>query len=218
MITKKVWFGAVAAVGGGACIAVAALNGFVPGLEDVADPLGRPSELSLEVIHSASEFDRISAGLVPAHLDLGRRAQVLRTLSGDLDGLVGKAGELVPAAGKTNEGTAAVRDIARPLPLLIDRVTGRAREATPEVTNLGAAVGSVTNELENIHDGLGTVQGNLASLGPRAEIIMNVLEDVQEESSRLRPIGPLLPLIRPLNEAGVGPALSGVHGLLNVGE
>ncbi|MEB3371354.1 hypothetical protein [Saccharopolyspora mangrovi] len=214
MITKKTWFASVAALGCGSCVAVAMLNGFVPGLRDIADPLGRPSQLSSEVIHSASELDRLTSELVPAHEDLGQRMQVLNVLAGNLDGLVGKTGELVPAAGGVNAETAAVGDIARPLPSMIDKVTGRARQAAPQVAELGTAVGSVTTQLENIGSGLTTIQGDLQALGPRAKMISGTLGKIESESARLRPVAPVLSLLRPVTSSDNGSLLP---GLLNIG-
>lgn len=214
MITKKVWFAIVGAFGGGAAVLLSIANGFVPHTEDLVDPLGRPSELSLQVIHSASEFDRLSATLVPKHGDLGGRIGVLQTVADDLDGIVGKAGDLVPSAQTVNAGTTSVQGVATPLPALIDKVTGRAKEATPVVKGLGDSVGSVASQLATIGGSLNGVRGDLAALGPRADLIVAILKRIEDESARVRPVSPLLALLSQLTN---GPSQPNT-GLLGLGK
>jgi len=191
-MTKKTWGLFVLVVGLGTAVLMSVVNSFAPGVEDVKDPLGRPSALSLEVIHSASEFDRLSAGLTPKHRDLAGRVQTLNTVATSLEGLVGEAGSLSGKAESVNAGTVSVRSSATPLPGLIRKVSGRAREATPVVNDLGSAVSSVTGQLESVNGGLTGIYGDLAALGPRATRIVQLLHQIEEESRRVRALGPLL--------------------------
>ncbi|MCQ4079108.1 hypothetical protein NGB36_00365 [Streptomyces sp. RB6PN25] len=195
MLTKKVWFATVATLGGGACIVIGMLNRFVPHLQDLSDPLGRPSALSLQVIHSASQFDSITSVLVPKHHDLGQRIQVLHTVADDLDGLVNKAGGLVPSAQAVNGDTTTVQGVATPLPPLINKVTGRAQQATPQVNALGNAVSSVTTQLNAVDVNMTAIATDLGALGPRAQEIVAILQEIEAESERIRPVAPLLPVL-----------------------
>jgi hypothetical protein len=192
----------VVVLGGGTCVILSALNGFVPHTADLKDPLGRPSALSLQVIHSASQFDQITAVVLPHQDNLGQRIQVLRTVADDLDGIVGKAGGLPPTATTVNTDTTTVDGIAGQLPPLIARVTGRADQATPVAGSLTTAIGSVATQLQDIHGNLVTVQGDLAALGPRASDIVAILGQIQAESARIKALGPALGLLGSLVNGG----------------
>lgn len=197
MITKKAWTALVLVLGVGSAVVLCALNGFFPALRDVSDPLGRPSKLSNEVIHSAGQFDTLTAVLVPKHAELASSIQTLRPLSVDLEALTDKAGVLSGQAVTLNESTRSVASIAAPLPDLVARVTVRSNTASPTVAGLSTAVGSVTTQLELILPGLTTVQGTLAALGPKASGIAATLANVQEAAAHVREFGPLLAVIGP---------------------
>jgi hypothetical protein len=210
MIPMKLWWTVVLVPLVVVAVLLSILTGFLPGLHDLTDPLGSPSKVGLTIIKSTDDIDRITAALVPKHSDLAQRAQIVKTLASDLDNLVGKAGELAPAAVAVNNDVRSVQGVATPLPQLISNVTGRANQATPTVAALGAAVGSVTYQLELIGNGLGSAQGSLGALGPRASSIVGSLELIEAETARLRPVGPLLSyLARLVNGTGSSPGLLG---------
>jgi hypothetical protein len=213
-MTKKIWLLFVLVVGVGTAVGLAAANAFVPTVADVKDPLGRPSSLSLEVIHSASEFDRLTFILVPKHRDLSGRIQTLTAVAADLDTLVGEAGGLSGKAISVNAFTTSVNSTAGPLPGLIAGVAARAHQAAPVVGNLGTAVSSVAGQLQAINGGLADIYGDLAALGPRATTINNLLAQIQEESQRIRSLGPVLSslsgLLDPVINGATGGLLSGL--------
>lgn len=197
MITKKAWFGVVLGLGVAPAVLLCGFNGFVPGLEDIADPLGRPSQLSLEVIDSAGQFDTLTAILIPKHARLAADIQVLGPLADDLESLTDKAGELSGQAKILNSSTHDVSIIAGPLPDLVANVTGRADQASPTVAGLATAVGSVTTQLEAINTGLTTIEGTLGVLGPKAAAIAATLATVEEEARHVQAVGPLLAVVGP---------------------
>lgn len=205
---KKTWGLFVLIVGLGTAVLLSVSNAFVPTVADVEDPLGRPSALSLEVIHSASEFDRLAGALVPKHGDLSQRIQTLNIVADDLDTLVGKAGGLPQKATSVNAHTRTVRSTAQPLPDLIADVTGRARQANPVVGGLGNAISGVTVHLEAITGGLIGIYSDLAALGPRATTINELLAKIQDESRRVRAFGPALTIV----STTLGPVLQGGSG------
>jgi hypothetical protein len=208
-MTRKAWTGFVVLVGLGLAVLLCTTNSFAPGLTDLKDPLGRPSALSKEVIHSASEFDRITATLVPKHDDLSQRVTTLTLVSDNLGTLVGDAGGLSTSSTEVNDGTRRVRQVAKPLPPLIASVTSRAVEATPVVGRLGNAVGGVTIQLRAIEGGLGSIYTNLAQLGPRATTISGLLVQIQGDSERVRALGPLTSLIaQVLNSTNLSDSLT----------
>ncbi|EKT77775.1 hypothetical protein WSS_A35913 [Rhodococcus opacus M213] len=197
MITKKAWLGVVLALGVAPAVLLCAVNGFVPGADDVVDPLGRPSQLSLEVINSADQFDTLTSILVPKHAQLSSDIQALNPLANDLEGLTDKAGELAGQAKTLNASTGDVSTIAAPLPDLVANVTGRANQASPTVAGLSTAVGSVTTQLEAINTGLTTIEGTLGTLGPKATAIAATLANVEEEARHVQELGPLLAVVGP---------------------
>ncbi|UZG60289.1 hypothetical protein [Rhodococcus opacus] len=197
MVTKKAWFGVVLALGVAPTVLLCAVNGFVPGVDDVIDPLGRPSQLSLEVIDSAGQFDTLTAILVPKHAQLASDIQALNPLATDLEGLTDKAGELSGQTKTLNASTGGVSTIAAPLPDLVANVTGRANQASPTVAGLSTAVGSVTTQLEAIYQGLTTIEGSLGALGPKATAIAATLSNIEEEARHVQEFGPLLAVIGP---------------------
>jgi hypothetical protein len=213
MIPMKLWWTIVLVPLVVVAVLLSVLTRFVPGLHDLTDPLGSPSKVGLTIIQSTSEIDRITQALLPKHSDLAQRARMVKTISSDLDTLVGKAAELAPAAVSVNNDVRSVQGVATPLPQLISNVTGRANQATPTVAALGAAVGSVTYQLELIGNGLGSARGSLAALGPRASSIVGSLQLIEAETARLRPVGPLLSyLARLVNGTGGSPGLLGGGG------
>jgi hypothetical protein len=197
VITKKAWLGVVLGLGVAPAVLLCAVNGFLPGLDDVVDPLGRPSQLSLEVIDSADQFDTLTGILVPKHAQLAGDIQTLGPLANDLEGLTDKAGELTGQAKTLNSSTGDVSAIAGPLPDLVANVTGRANQAGPTVAGLSTAVGSVTTQLEAVNDGLTTIEGTLGALGPKATAIAATLANVQEEARHVQEMGPLLAVVGP---------------------
>ncbi|PBC35065.1 hypothetical protein CJ179_49855 [Rhodococcus sp. ACS1] len=197
MITKKAWLGVVLGLGLAPAVLLCAVNGFLPGLDDVVDPLGRPSQLSLEVIDSAGQFDTLTGILVPKHAQLAGDIQALDPLAHDLEGLTTKAGELTGQAKTLNSSTGDVSAIAGPLPGLVANVTDRANQASPTVAGLSTAVGSVTTQLAAINTGLTTIEGTLGTLGPKATAIAATLANVEEEARHVQELGPLLAVVGP---------------------
>ncbi|MBH5143450.1 hypothetical protein G8767_27395 [Rhodococcus sp. IC4_135] len=197
MISKKQWVAVVLAVGVGPALVLCVLNGFVPGLDDVSDPLGRPSTLSQELITSAGQLDELTSIFVPKHAQLSADIQALTPLADDLEGLTAKAAELPGQSVTVNSSTQNVSAIAGPLPDLVAMVTGRTDQAGPTVAGLATAVGSVTTQLESINTNLSTVQGTLGELGPRGSAIAATLANIEEESRHVQEFGPLLAVIGP---------------------
>lgn len=206
MIARKAWYLTVAIFGLVPAVVLCLVYGFIPGVNDVKDPLGSPSKLSDEIVDSAHQFDVYTAGLVPKHKTLSENIQVLNPVSINLKELTDSAGKLSGQAKSLNASTADVTRIASPLPGLIQTVTERSDEAAPTVAGLSTAVGSVTTQLENINDGLVTAQGSLGALGPRAHGIAKTLATVQEEAAHVRELGPLLAILGPLVNGPKTPA------------
>lgn len=188
----KSWLTFVLVVGLGGAVLLSAANSFVPGVQDVKDPLGRPSALSKEVIHSASEFQRITGILVPKHDWLSQKIQKLGTVSDDLSTVVGQAGQLPGAAITVNGDTTTVSKVAVPLPGLIGHITSRAQEAGPVVNDLGASVDGVATQISAVNGQLGGALADLATLGPRARTIVGLLAQIQDESVKVKVAAPLL--------------------------
>jgi hypothetical protein len=197
MISKKRWIAVVLVLGIGPALALCLLNGFVPGPDDVSDPLGRPSALSQELITSAGQLEELASIFVPKHAQLAVDIQALTPLANDLEGLTNKAGELPGQTTSVNSSTKDVSTIAAPLPDLLATVTGRANEASPTVAGLATAVGSVTTQLESIEQNLTTIQGTLSELGPRGSAIAATLANIEEEARHVQEFGPLLAVIGP---------------------
>lgn len=197
MISKKRWIAVVLAVGAGPALILCTFNGFVPGLEDVRDPLGRPATLSQELIGSAGQLDELTAIFVPKHAQLAIDIQALTPLANDLEGLTNKAGELPGHSTSVNSSTKDVSNVAAPLPDLVANVTGHANQASPTVEGLATAVGSVTTQLESIEQNLSTVQGALGELGPRGSAIATTLANIEEEARHVQEFGPLLAVVGP---------------------
>lgn len=207
MVTTKTWTAIVVVLGLGIAVILCLINGFFPATRDISDPLGRPSKLSSELIHSAGQFDTLTGILVPKHDQLSGDIQTLGPLADNLAQLTDRAGELSGSASTVNGSTSSVSSIAGPLPDLIASVTGRANQAAPTVGGLTTAVGSVAGELDAMHGGLTTIQSSLAQLGPKASSIAQTLAVVQEEAAHVREFGPLLAVIGPpVNSLGI-PAL-----------
>lgn len=202
-------------IGLGGAVLLSVSNSFKPRLTDVADPLGRPSALAKEVIHSASEFQRITGILVPKHSSLSQRIQRLGTVADDLGTVVNQAGRLPGTSETVNHDTSAVSGVAAPLPGLIDHVTSRARQATPVVGDLGASVTGVTTQIDAVHTQLTGAFTDLAALGPRARTIVALLAQIQAESVKVRPIMPLLQALKgPLSAVENVPLLNNILALL----
>lgn len=214
-MTGRVWLLVVLVLGLGGAVSLSAANSFTPGVEDVKDPLGRPSSLAESVIFSASEFERITSDLVPKHGTLSQRIQRLGAVADNLAVVVDDAGTLPGASERVNGDTATVNRVAVGLPGLIRSVTERAVQATPVVGDLGESVAGVTTELENVQTQLDGAFGDLAALGPRADTIVGLLADIQTQSARVRSLGPLLSaLAGPLEQVYDLPVISAVLDLL----
>jgi hypothetical protein len=195
VITARSWWLVVAILGGGASLLLAVVFRYVPSTEDLLDPLGRPATLTDSIVSSSAGLDQVTTVLVPKQAELTRRISVLTTVAGSLDGVVDQAGELTPLAGDSNQEIAHVVDVARPLPALITRVTGRANEATGVAQDLGGTVTSLDTGLARAGDRLVALHASLGPLGPRAEAIAEVLARLERESQRIAPVSPVLGLI-----------------------
>ncbi|HEY4005791.1 MAG TPA: hypothetical protein VGM60_11485 [Pseudonocardia sp.] len=195
MISARSWWLVVAILGGGASVLLAVVFRFVPSTDDLADPLGRPSRLANSIISSSAGLDQVTSVLVPKQGELTRRIGVLDTVAGSLDGVVDRAGTLSPLAGEANEGITTVVGIARPLPGLITRITGRANEATGVAHDLGDTVTSLDTGLGAVGDRLVVLHGSLVPLGPKADSIAEVLALIERESQRVAPVSPVLGLV-----------------------
>lgn len=219
-MTKKAWLVFVLIVGLGGAVFLSVTNSFTPGLEDVKDPLGRPSALSKEVIHSASEFERITGVLVPKHGSLSHRIQRLTTVADDLDVVVDQAGHLPGKSASVNRDTSTVSEVAVPLPGLIQHITRRAVEAGPVVGDLGSSVSGVTTQIDAVGLQLTGAFEDLAALGPRARTIVDVLAQIEAESEKVRRIMPVLnalhfrEVLSVLNGIGLLHLLDGTIGTL----
>ncbi len=195
MMTKKLWLLTVLFVGGTMSTGVAVSNRFVPSMEDVADPLGRPSALALELIHSSSELERITGILVPKHADLRGRIGVLNGVSDDLDAVAGSADSLDDLTMSANSGAARVGAVSIPLPGLIGNVTARSTQAVSAVDRLHGAAGSISAQLEQVVAQEQAIYRSLQQLGPRARSIAAVLANIEQDTSRLKTAGPVLRLL-----------------------
>ena len=206
MIAKKYWCALVAVLGVVPAMGLAIFHGFVPGLSDVADPLGRPASLSLDLIESADTMDELTAELVPKHTTLAGDVQVLHPLADNLAELSSSAGELTTQASSLNASTAHLAAIGAPLPGLISDLTTLADQARPTVFDLSGAVGSVGQQLGAIERGLGTISGTLSALGPKAATISSTLAVIEEEARHVQEFGPLLAVLGPAVNGPLAPA------------
>ncbi|WP_262365861.1 hypothetical protein [Gordonia sp. OPL2] len=173
------------------------MNRFIPGVNDLKDPLGRPSDLSNDIIYSASQFDVITGELDPKHKDLSQSIQVLTLVAGDLRKLTDAAGRLSGLAISVNDSTTGVSGIAGGLPAKIQQLTQRSDTAGPTVLTLAGSIQAVTDQLETVNVNLKTVGSTLATLGPRADSIAAVLATIEEEAAHVAELGPLLALLGP---------------------
>jgi hypothetical protein len=195
VITARSWWLVVAVVGGGASVLLAVVFRYVPSTEDLLDPLGRPATLNNSIISSSAALDQVTTVLVPKQAELTRRIGVLTTVAGSLDAVVDQAGTLSPLASVANHKIGHVIDVARPLPGLIARITGRAKEVTGAAHDLGGTVTSLDTGLSTVGDRLVALHVSLGPLGPRADAIAEVLARIERESQRIAPVSPLLGLI-----------------------
>jgi hypothetical protein len=195
VIAVRTWWLVVAILGGGASVLLAVVFRYVPSTDDLLDPLGRPSTLNNSIISSSAGLDQVTTVLVPKQAELTRRISVLTTVAGSLDAVVDQAGTLSPLASAANQEIGHVIDVARPLPGLIARITGRANEATGSVHDLDDTVTSLDTGLARVGDRLGALHASLGPLGPRADAIAEVLARVERESQRIAPVSPVLGLI-----------------------
>lgn len=197
MINRKSWITIVVILGLVPAVLLCLGYKFVPGATDLADPLGRPSELSQGIIHSAGRFDELAGDLDPKHRELSQSIQTLNPVADDLAKLTGKAGELSPLAVALNAATTGIAGTAEGLPGKLDLLTKRSNGAAPVVRDLSGSIGGVTTQLESIHGELKTIKGSLATLGPRAKGIAATLAHVEEEAAHVQEMGPLLALLGP---------------------
>jgi ABC-type transporter Mla subunit MlaD len=192
MIARRTWLVFVGVLGLGGALVFALIFRYVPVVNDVTDPLGRPSTLANSVIYSSSQFDEISGVLVPKHAELTSRIAVLDTVADSLDGVVDEAGDLTPLAVQVNNGTDQVVGVAVPLPNLVGQITDRSKQATGAVGDLHGTIVDLTGGLQRVGDRLGTIHGTLGQLGPKADNITAVLAQIDDESKRIAPLGPVL--------------------------
>ncbi|GGO00737.1 hypothetical protein [Nocardia rhizosphaerihabitans] len=206
MAGKRTFTSVVLAAGAVPALGLCVLNGFLPSLRDVSDPLGRPSVLSEQVIDSAQQLDTVTAKMEPKHALLAVDIQVLGPLSGELGVLAGRSVELSPLAALLTGDAEKVGRIAGPLPDVVAGVTGRATEADSTMAGVSTSIGSVTTELQGIHGGLGTIRGTLQALGPKTSGIAATLAVIAEQAAHVQVFGPLLAVIGPpVNSLGIPP-------------
>lgn len=206
MISLRSWFRMLIAVTLVPILALCVIYKFVPKWENLKDPLGSPSQLSDEIIYSASQFDAITSRLDPKHQRLSESIQVLRTVDTNLAKLTGDAGRLPGLAITLNQSTSAVVDITAVLPSKIELLTKRSNTTGPAVTGLSNSIDGVTTQLELINTRLQTVGTSLATLGPRANGIARTLSHIEEEAAHVQELGPLLALLGPLVNGPKHPA------------
>lgn len=209
MISRKAWLGVVVVLGIIPALVLCVGYRFVPVFQDLSDPLGRPSNLSLGLVNSAQQFDIITGELVPKHKELSGSIQTLHPVARDLAKLTGEAGKLSDLAITLNTSTAGIARIAGGLPEKIDLLTGRATVASPVVSDLTGSIGGVTTELRSVSEELGTIQTSLSALGPKARGIAATLAHVEEEAAHVREFGPLLALLGPAVNGPKAPAPAG---------
>lgn len=206
MVSKRAFTSVVLAVGAAPALILCGVNGFFPAFRDISDPLGRPSLFASQIIGSAEQLDDLTAELEPKHARLASDIQALRPLSNDLGVLAGRSIELSPLAVTLSGSASNVSRIAAPLPNSVAGITARADEAGSTVAGLSTAVGSVSTELQEIHDGLTTIEGTIQALGPEASGIALTLAAIAEESAHVKEFGPLLAVIGPpVNSLGIPP-------------
>ncbi|MDF3281089.1 hypothetical protein [Gordonia sp. N1V] len=197
MVSTRVWLVTLGVIALVPILVLCVVNRFIPTGTDLKDPLGRPSDLSNQIIYSAYQFDVITARLDPKHQELSQSIQVLETVATDLAKLTDAAGRLTGLAGTVNESTSGVIGIAGGLPEKIQTITVRSDTAAPTVLTLAGAIQAVTNQLAAVNGGLQTVGSSLATLGPRAHSIAQTLSYIEEEAAHVRELGPLLALLGP---------------------
>ncbi|GAA5117554.1 hypothetical protein [Haloechinothrix salitolerans] len=203
LLAKKTWWVVTLVLTGAVAGTIAVTTAFVPGVDDIKDPLGRPSGLAKEVIFSASEFDRLTGILVPKHSELSERIGVLNGVATELAAVVDEAGTLAPVSAQINSDTDDVVNIADPLPRRIGDVTERAEQANATVSALGQSVGSVTYELRRVLAAQKVVYGSLQTLGPRAEEIRKTLQEIEKSSEHVAPFSPLIQLLSEVDTTGL---------------
>ncbi|WCT06039.1 hypothetical protein [Rhodococcus qingshengii] len=212
MASIRSWLAVVAVFGLVPAVSLCVLNGFVPQPRDLADPLGRPSALSNELITSAHQLDLITAELAPKHGELADTIGGLGPLSRSLTSLAGEAGALPGHAGAVNWSASNVVGISRPLPGLIDTVVASSRRANPMVGGLAGAIDGVSTELAAVDTQMVSVQTTLRALGPRADNLAATLATIEEEASRVRALGPLLSILGPAVNGAERPADPTMYG------
>ncbi|MGQ0615443.1 MAG: hypothetical protein ACT4PW_00375 [Acidimicrobiia bacterium] len=179
-------------------VTIGLAQGFYPRIEDLKDPLGRPTDLANSVIFSASEFDRLTGIILPDQVELRKKITVLIGVANDLDVLVDTAGQLDDLAVEINDDTGGVIGVARQLPPLIARVTGRANQGANSVTNLNAAVEGANTQFQAVGDQIRAILPNLQALEGRASNIAAVLAQLEQEAAAVGPLAPALGLLNDL--------------------
>lgn len=192
MLSRTRWSLLVAVLGGGLSVVTALVHGFVPTGADLADPLGRPAELTDSVVRSTAEIDRISELVLGDHTTIAGQAATVVDMADNLDALADQAALLGPLSRDARTGTSGVVTSAAPLPDLLGRITGRSEQATGVAGRLCAAVEDVTGRLTDIGDGISDINRHLGPLAPKAADIATVLGRIERETAPLRPLGPLL--------------------------
>ena len=192
MITIRTWIISVLAATGLLSVGYSAQHHFVPTSEDIKDPLGRPSALSLELIDSSSRLDALTAEMVPKHAKLAGGMAEMNYIADDLSVLVDDAGQLPVATAGLVTSTGEVVSHARPLPDQLAEVTDNTKAAPSKTKALGRAVDGVTGELRRIDHNLRALSTALEPLQGQTDQIAAVLKKVEAETSRLAPLMALL--------------------------
>ncbi|AEF40627.1 hypothetical protein [Hoyosella subflava] len=206
MVSTRTFTSVVLAAGAAPALILSAVNGFFPTFTDISDPFGRPSLLSAEIVESAQQLDKLAAVMEPKHERLASDIQALGPMADELTVLAGTSLELSSSAAALTLGASTVRRSAEPLPGVVADVTARGDDAGSTVAELSMAVGSVTTELQEIHNGLAKIHGTLGTLGPKVSGIAVTMAAIQEEASRVKVFGPLLAVIGPpINSLGLPP-------------
>lgn len=192
MIAVRTWLLALLVLAGVLAVGYSTKHDFKPTAADIKDPLGRPSALSLELIDSAAELDRLTTEMIPKHADLAVGISRMNSIASDLDVLVGDAGELPGATLGLGRSTDDVVALAGPLPSQLEEVTANTLAAPAKVENLGASVEGVSGELELVEANLSSLGVALEPLAGQTASITTVLRRLEKETARIAPLAPLL--------------------------
>lgn len=132
--------------------------------------------LSNKVIHSANEFDRISAELVPKHQQLANEIGVLVTVANDLDTLVNQAGNLPVLAHQINQGTAHDIQLANGIPALVGNVIARVNGVNSPLSALNDTIATDGTMINQIASNIAALKAPLHTIDGQAQQIAGVLD------------------------------------------